>query len=77
MASITRTKSETVASVFASHRKIRVSVEKELTIEESRELRSLLKAEERKAEGQYSNSFFPRTYTGYWLRDYHYGGRII
>ena len=77
MASITRTKSETVASVFASHRKIRVSVEKELTIEESRELRSLLKAEERKAKGQDANSIFTRNFTGATLRDYYYGGSIV
>lgn len=57
MASITRTKSETVATVTATNRKIRVFAEKELTIEESRELRRLLKAEEKKAEGQSSSPY--------------------
>ena len=52
MPSITRTKQETVVTVTATNRKIRLIASKELTIEESRELRGLLKAEERKAESQ-------------------------
>lgn len=52
MAEIIRTKNTTVATVAATSRKIRVAVTEPLTIEESRDLRKLLKAEEKKAETQ-------------------------
>lgn len=54
MAEIIRTKQTTVATVAATSRKIRVSVTEPLTIEESRDLRKLLKAEEKRAETQIS-----------------------
>lgn len=69
MAQIIRTKKTTVATVAATSRKIRVSVAEPLTIEESRDLRKLLKAEEKRAETQIE---------GIWNIDRMFaGGRIV
>lgn len=62
MASITRTKSETVATVAAANKQISITVNKFLTVAESKELRKLLKAEEAKAEKQPTDSIFGRAY---------------
>jgi len=55
MAKIIRTKEETVAEVSSASKKITVNVKQSLTVEESRELRKLLKAEEEKARKQSAN----------------------
>ena len=52
MAEITRTNTEAVARVTSANKKITVTGLKALTVEESRELRALLKAEEKKAAKQ-------------------------
>lgn len=52
MASITRKKTETVATVSAALRNITITVHRSLTIDESKQLRKLLKAEETSAEKQ-------------------------
>ena len=58
MAEVTRTSSETVARVSSSNRKITVLGLKALSIEESKELRALLKAEEKKAANQSEGGYF-------------------
>lgn len=58
MSNITRTKSETVATVSSGSRKITVKVTDSLTIEESRELRKLLKAEEVLAHRQRTGTVY-------------------
>lgn len=57
MATITRTKETAVATVSSAARKISVSVPERLTVEESKELRKLLKKEEEIAVKQSSSSF--------------------
>lgn len=62
MASITRTKSETVATVAAANKQISITVNKFLTVAESKELRKLLKAEEAKAEKQSETGVYTHTF---------------
>jgi len=69
MATLTRKSEKTIATVSASSRKISVSVPEKLTVEESKQLRALLKEQEKVAAGQsndwetwiaprFSNGFF-------------------
>lgn len=52
LATLTRKTEKTIATVSASSRKITVSVPEKLTIEESQQLRALLKEQEKVAKGQ-------------------------
>lgn len=72
MANITRKSEKTVATVTASSRKISVNVTDKLTVAESKELRALLKEQEKVASAQ-SASYA-------WIFDepirYNFGARI-
>lgn len=57
MAELTRKSEKTIATVAASNRKVTVNVVEKLTIEESKQLRGLLKAQEKVAAAQTGSVF--------------------
>ena len=74
MAEITRTNTEAVARVTSANRKITVTGLKALTIEESKELRALLRAEEKKAAAQSANGWYTFDFNRAPASTYYYAG---